>query len=99
MTYKGTKYSKGLVVVVEHTWETLVFGKISLILSDEKNVYFVVLMHHSVLLLDLGVYYLVSDDKYAFINADSLQDYYPLPVYKIKDLPTVCLHHSVCCSF
>lgn len=99
VTYKGTKYSKGLVVVLEHTGETLFFGKIFLILSDEKSVYFVELVHRSVLLVDLGVYYLLSDDKYAFINADSLQDYYPLPVYKIKDLPTVCLHHSVCSSF
>lgn len=99
VTYKGTKYTKGLVVALEHTGETLVFGKISLILSDERNVFFVVLVHRSVLLVDLGVYYLVSDNKYAYINADSLQDYYPLPMYNILDFPTVCLHHSVCSSF
>lgn len=50
VTYKGTKYTKGLVVALEHTGETLVFGKISLILSDERNV-FVVLVHRSVLVI------------------------------------------------
>ncbi|KAK0149314.1 hypothetical protein N1851_009970 [Merluccius polli] len=82
VTYKGTKYTKGLVVILENTGETLVFGKICLILANEKSVCFVVLVHHSVLLTDLGVYYLMSDNKYAYINADSLQDYYPLPVWR-----------------
>lgn len=99
-TYKGTDYTKGLVVVLVHIGDTLVFGKISLILIDDKQVHFVVLVHHSVLLIDPGVYYLCkSHNKYLYINADSLQDYYPLPVYNIMDLPVVCLHHSVCCLF
>lgn len=56
VTYKGTKYTQSLVVALEHTGETLVFGKISVILSDETNVFFVVLVHRTVLLVDLGVY-------------------------------------------
>lgn len=73
VTYKGTKYTKGLVVVLKHTGNTLVFGKISLILADEKQVYFVVLKHQSVLLVDLGVHYLCKpSNEYAYINADGL---------------------------
>lgn len=98
--YKGTKYTKGLVVVLKHTGDSLVFGKISLILTDEKQVHFVVLVHQSLLLVDLGIYHICkSENEYAYINADRLQDYYPLPVYNILDLHTVCLHHSVCSSF
>lgn len=72
VTYKGTKYTKDLVVVLKHTGDTLVFGKISLMLTDEKQVHFVVLVHHSVQLVDLGVYLSMSDNEYAYINVDRL---------------------------
>lgn len=68
--YKGTKYTKGLVFVLKHTGDKLVFGKISLILTDEKRVHFVVLVHQSVLLVDLGIYHLcMSENEYAYVNA------------------------------
>lgn len=98
--YKGTKYTKGLVVVLEHSDDSLVFGKISLILIDDKQVHFVVLVHHSVFLIDLGVHHIFqADNKYMCVNADSLQDHYPLPMYSTLDIPVVSLHRSVCSSF
>lgn len=101
LIYKGSKYTKGLVVVLDHSEEdTLVFGKIALILIDDKQVYFVVLVHHSVFLIDLGVHHLnQSENKYVCVHADSLLDYYPLPVYTTMDIPVISLHHSVCSPF
>jgi len=97
VVYKGTKYTNGLFVVVDHNSCGYLFGKISLILISPTDVHFVVELYESVLLSDLGVYSLQkSDPKYVCVNADSLLDYYPLPVYEVAGLSVVSLHHSVC---
>lgn len=97
VVYKGTKYTNGLVVVVDHNSCGYIFGKISLILISPTDVHFVAELYESVLLSDLGVHSLQKyDPKYVCVNADSLLDYYPLPVYKVAGISVVSLHHSVC---
>lgn len=99
VTYKGTKYSKGLVVVLKSTSDTITFGKISVIVVGNEQVHFVVSVHESVLLIDVGVHHIFqSGHNYLCVNADHLQDYYPLPVYNVFGLPVVSLHHSLCSS-
>ncbi|XDV26704.1 hypothetical protein PO909_030342 [Leuciscus waleckii] len=75
VVYKGTKYTNGLVVVVDNNSCGYIFGKISLILISPTDVHFVVELYESVLLSDLGVHSLQKyDPKYVCVNADSLLD-------------------------
>lgn len=100
VVYKGTKYSKGLVVVMGHNEHGYVFGKISVILiSHNKQVHFVLDMLPSVLLVDLGLHCLQKSEKrFKCVHADSLCDYYPLPMYYVSGLTVVSLHHSISSS-
>lgn len=98
VVYKGTKYTNGLVVVVDHNSCGYIFGKISLILISPTDVHFVAELYESVLLSDLGVHSLQKyDPKYVCVNADSLLDYYPLPVYKVAGLSVVWCHYITQC--
>ncbi len=74
-----------------------VFGKISVILiSHSSEVYFVVNILQSVLLIDLGLHCLQNSEKrFICIHAQHLRDYYPLPVYNASGLSVVSMHHAV----
>lgn len=54
--YKGTKYSKGLAVFMNHNERGGMSGKIPMILISLKEVYFVVDTLQSLLLMDLGLH-------------------------------------------
>uniref|UniRef100_A0A1A8BQ80 Uncharacterized protein n=1 Tax=Nothobranchius kadleci TaxID=1051664 RepID=A0A1A8BQ80_NOTKA len=96
VVYKGTKYVKGHVVVVDHTDESTEFGKIVVILVNDSKLYFVLELHQSVRLIDLGLYCLhCPTDRSLCVNVDSLMDHYPIPLYNMADLFVVSLHHSV----
>lgn len=58
VVYTGTKYVEGYVSIVDDTDDGLVFGKIAVILVNDSELYFVLELHHSVLLTDLGLDYL-----------------------------------------
>lgn len=47
--------------------------------------------------LDLGVHILQHDTQAhdVCVSVDTLDDYYPLPLYKLFDLDVIALHHSV----
>lgn len=98
VTYKGTLYKKGMSVVLDVNDSGYVLGKIVLILVKQDKVYFVSDKHQSVPVLDLGVHCLQYDleTQYVCVCADSLADYYPLPVYRKFDLDLAVLHRSVC---
>lgn len=96
VVYKGTKYVKGHVVIVNHTDEGFVFGKIEGILVEDSTLHFVLGLHHSVLLVDLGLHCLhCPPESNVCVNVDSLMDYYPMPLYSIAGLSVISLHHSV----
>ena len=96
ITYKGTKYHKSMIVVVDHNDMGYTFGKIVLILLNSSQVYFVIEKHHSVPLMDLGVHCLLdSGVSYMCVRLESLADYYPLPLYKRFDVNLVSFHHAV----
>ncbi len=97
VVYKGTKYSKGLVVALKSNDQDFLFGKISVILISHTQVHFVVDMLQSVLLIDLGLHCLGnSEERFLCVHADSLCDYYPLPIYQASGLNVVSLHHAIC---
>lgn len=96
VVHKGTKYVKGYVSIVDDSDDGLVFGKIAVILVNDSGLYFVLELHHSVLLIDLGLHCLrCPPERSVCVNADSLMDYYPLPLYNMAGLFVVSLHHSV----
>ena len=100
VTYKGTTYKRGLLVVLDNNDEGLVFGKIVLILiHGGSTVYFITEIQQSVYLVELGLHCLVGDDldcrSCVCVQADHLLDYYPCPVYKSRGLSLVALHHAV----
>lgn len=96
VVHKGTKYVKGYVSIVDDSDDGLVFGKIAVILVNDSGLYFVLELHQSVLLIDLGLHCLrCPPERSVCVNADSLMDYYPLPLYNMAGLFVVSLHHSV----
>ena len=97
-TYKGTTYKKGMTVVLNLNDSGYVLGKIALIIVKQEKVYFVSEKYQSVPVLDLGVHCLQHscETQYVCVGADSLADYYPVPVYRRFDLDLAVLHHSVC---
>lgn len=96
VTYKGIKYLKSMVVVVEDSDMGFSFGKIAFILLNSSNVYFIIEKYESVPLADLGVYCLLdSGITYACVSVEALADHYPLSLYKRFDTDLVHLHHSV----
>lgn len=99
VVYKGTKYCKGLVVAMGHDECGHIFGKISVILISHKQVHFVLDILQSVILINLGLHCLYNSEKrFICVQADSLFDYYPLPVYIASGLTVVSLHHSISSS-
>lgn len=97
VTYKGTKYQKYMIVVMEDSDMGYTFGKIALILNNSSDVYFGIEKYQSVPLVDLGVHCLVdSGISYVCVSVEDLADYYPLSLYKIFDVNLVPFHHSVC---
>lgn len=99
VVYKGTKYCKGLVVAMGHDECGHIFGKISVILISHKQVHFVLDILQSVILINLGLHCLHNSEKrFICVQADSLFDYYPLPVYIASGLTVVSLHHSISSS-
>ena len=79
VTYKGTTYKRGLLVVLDNNDEGLVFGKIVLILiHGGSTVYFITEIQQSVYLVELGLHCLVSDDldcrSCVCVQADHLLD-------------------------
>lgn len=96
VVYKGTKYSRGFVVVMDENENGLVFGKISVILVSCKSVHFILDMLQSVHLTDVGLHCLGNHEgKFICAGIDSLCDYYPLPVYEVSGLKVISLHHAV----
>lgn len=71
---------------------------IVLILVKQEKVYFVSEKYQSVPVLGLGVRCVQRDceTRYVCVCADSLADYYPLPVYRQFEPSLAVLHHSVC---
>lgn len=96
VVYKGTKYVKGYVSIVDDTDDGLDFGKIAVILVNDSELYFVLELDHSVLLIDLGLHCLrCPTERSVCVNADSLMDYYPPPLSNMAGLFVVSLHHAV----
>uniref|UniRef100_A0A8C9X4V2 Uncharacterized protein n=1 Tax=Sander lucioperca TaxID=283035 RepID=A0A8C9X4V2_SANLU len=67
VVYKNTKYCKGLVVVVAHDDNGILFGKIVLILLHHSRVYLILEKCESVLLIDVGVYWLTVQGEYMLL--------------------------------
>lgn len=101
ITYKGTTYKKGLLVILHSHEQGFVFGKIKLVLINKnQEIFFITENYPSVYLVELGVYCLenqcAENRIFSCIPADSLLDYYPLPEYKIRGMSLVSLHHAPC---
>ncbi|XP_054724735.1 uncharacterized protein LOC129235069 [Uloborus diversus] len=100
VSVRGIAYKKGNVLPLRENEWGIIFGKILLILVNDKTVYFVVKTSQFILMSHLGVYADeitsdISDSEIICVSIDELLDYYSLPVYKIKHLSCVCLHHAV----
>ncbi len=96
ITLKGTKYRKGMIVLLSSKDEGLEVGRIKLILVHQNSVvYFVTEKRHAVQLVDLGVYCIADEDpRYVCVLQEELLDYYPLQEYKTCGLSVIVLHHS-----
>jgi hypothetical protein len=99
VSYKGTAYKKGMLLVVDQNKTGYVFGKIVLILVHlNTSVYFVVEKNQSVYCSDVGLHCLNNHSNFdtVCINAADLLDYYPLPEYRYCGMQVTSLHHSMC---
>lgn len=100
VSVRGITYKKGHVLPLRENDHGIIFGKILLILIKDENVYFIVKTSQYVFMSHLGVYADavtsdISDSEIICVGIDQLLDYYSLPIYKIKYLSCVCLHHAV----
>lgn len=99
VTVRGTKYKKGMHVVLGREDEGLHMGEIKLILSHRSDcVYFVVGNQQAVELADLGINSLtevVQESNYMCVKQEDLLDYYPLMGYKLNGTLVVIFHHSL----
>lgn len=100
VSVRGISYKKGHVLPLKENNYGVIFGKILLILVKDKDVFFVVKTSQYIP-IHLGVYAEgapfsdISDSEIICIHINKLLDYYSLPVYKIKHLSCVCLHHAI----
>lgn len=88
-----------MCVVLGKDDDTLLFGKIKLILVSDASVYFVTEKCLSDFLFDMRIYSLNVDGQHTFLNYvcvkwSDLPDYYPLPVYSVFGLSIIAIHHS-----
>ena len=84
VTYKGTIYKTGLFVLVRRVDEGLVVGEILLIVVHKSTVYFIVRENKVEILAGLHVNKLTGSLNAVCVTANSLLDYYPLPIYEVK---------------
>lgn len=97
VTYKGTLYKKGMILVHGVSEDALEFGKIMcIVIHLREKVYFVVQKCQSCVLAHLGLYCISEDNDVACICSDSLLDYHPLQEYRLCSTNVVTLHHAVC---
>lgn len=97
VTVKGTKYKKGMYVVLGRDDDGLHMGGIQLILIHHNDsVYFVVERQQAVELVHLGIHCLevVEDPNYMCVKQEDLLDYYPLVEYKLNGTSMMIFHHS-----
>lgn len=95
--FKGTIYRKGLFLFAGQNESLLVFGEIEFVLIQGNNlVFFLVALHDSSFLPQLGVYALETASRcIQCINAEHLPDFYALPAYNTCGRKVIYLKHSV----
>ena len=97
VTVKGTKYKKGMHVVLERDDEGIHMGEIMLILIHHSDVaYFIVGRQRAMELVGLGIHSLTDhDSNYMCVKQDDLLDYYPLMEYKLNCKSLIIFHNSL----
>lgn len=95
--FKGTLYKKGSFLCLKReSDESIMFGQIELVLTNDKKVCFLVTLHTSVYLSEYGLYEVkqAAEDMHC-INAEHCLDSYPLPLYNLNGNKVISLKHSV----
>jgi hypothetical protein len=99
ITVKGTLYQNGHHVFLPSAGDNdqLSVGCIKLVLiKNECIVFFIVLPRACKFVQNMGVYQVtdITSVNYLCVNVESLLDYYPLHVYKVKNSEWLALKHK-----
>ena len=95
----GTKYSKGMYVVIDKVDGDLLLGEIlCVIVSGTEHPYFIVHLCKCIFLNDVGLYKVIDarqDGNIKCVDADKLLDYHPLCGYRLQGNVLIALKHAV----
>ena len=83
--YRNVEYKKGMYLVIRYQNERLLFGEIiSVIIHEETNIYFLVKLHQSKHILEMGVYEISQGSQLPIdcVSSHCILDYCPLPAYR-----------------
>lgn len=98
VTYHGTRYSAGMILMYGSTGGNPDFVEIIQILILESSLYLIVKKLNAWYLEHLRSFLLETCKEVNLVHHISLQDIYPLEAYRLAGMRVVTLKHYICCT-